>query len=79
MYTADKLKRRCVELKFTVDGNCVTSGNPGELKQVLSNLILNALDAVLQGGQLKADQRSLDDSCSTLCTITFLITLASHS
>jgi PAS domain S-box-containing protein len=48
-------------LSVEVDGNPTVLGNASELREVFTNLILNAIDAMPQGGELKLRCRRVND------------------
>jgi len=48
-----KLQAACIKLEKQAGENLEILGYPGELRQVFSNLILNAIDAMREGGRLR--------------------------
>jgi PAS domain S-box-containing protein len=47
-----------VELTLELSGSLLTRGRPAQLREVMTNLILNALDAMPAGGSLKISTRA---------------------
>lgn len=48
-----KLQNRRIALEKRMEGAAFITASPGEVRQVLSNLVGNALDAVAEGGEIK--------------------------
>jgi PAS domain S-box-containing protein len=48
-----KLTRKNIRTKPEFEDGCEIHGFPGELRQLFSNLLVNAVDAMRQGGQLR--------------------------
>lgn len=48
-----KLQNRRITLEKRLEGSAFITASPGEVRQVLSNLVGNALDAVPEGGEIK--------------------------
>ncbi|HEX5234357.1 MAG TPA: HAMP domain-containing sensor histidine kinase [Silvibacterium sp.] len=56
----EKFQRADVEVKAKVQNGTILLGFPGELRQVVDNLLLNALDAMPHGGRISLSMR---ESC----------------
>jgi PAS domain S-box-containing protein len=48
-----KLESSRIAVESQMEGDLEIVGNPGELRQVFSNLVLNAMEAMQQGGRLR--------------------------
>ena len=68
-FMSDQLVAHRVRARVEVGGDCAMAlGNPGLLQQVFINVILNACDAMREGGELVAGAAS---SANGMVTITF--------
>ncbi len=56
-----KLSHRKIVSELRLDRECEIEGYPGELRQVFSNLIANAADAMGEGGRLQVRLRPIQD------------------
>jgi signal transduction histidine kinase len=66
-----KVDRKRIAIKSEIKGSGLAWGFPGELGQVFSNLIENAIDAVEECGQVRIRTRDLNtkprDLCVSIC------------
>jgi len=73
---ASTAKRNSVVIQFNPDklGKVVLSADPGQLKQVFVNIVLNAVQAMPEGGKLLIDISGFSGSSATdpsICKISF--------
>ena len=48
-----KIEHSRVTVQTRMEGKCVVWGYPGEMRQVISNLLINAIEAVGEGGRIR--------------------------
>ncbi|MFG0334323.1 MAG: sensor histidine kinase, partial [Maioricimonas sp. JB049] len=59
--TAHRLQRQHVELELNIDAHLPSiAADPDQLRQVLLNLILNALDAQPEGGMIRVEASRIE-------------------
>ncbi len=58
--TRKKLEKQDIELEIDLDENLTVYGDPVKLKQIFLNLVLNAIDAMEDGGQLRISGEMID-------------------
>jgi PAS domain S-box-containing protein len=61
-FQAEALRRHHVRLRTDITPNCLASGDPEKLRQVVINLVVNALDAMPESGALSVAVRSSSGS-----------------
>jgi len=67
---ASQVEGRPIELTVEVEGDVVIAGTAATLREALTNLVLNAVDALPAGGEINLSVRAVDDRAEVVVSDT---------